>query len=485
MGLVLKYIERTKSGKWQYRRRVSTAISKIIPKREFKEVIGETEREALAAYPRFHAQVEREIANAKRRLARADAASQPGASEREAYAEALRRRADLIALGLTERDLELTADGMADNYPQDEYEPVGVPAVERNTINLLRLGPDRYKAPEPTLGDALAFYLKERRGDDSPRSLKRLQDAATRVVGHVQAALKRDPLLTTLTRDDAREVRDYMLDRLKSTGERINPESVSRDLNGLNAVINFAALEMPLPASFRNPFSSLKVASVTSAEKGGGGGELDGEKRDSLPPPVLENTRKRVLQHANEELGLIWRILEGTGCRLAEVAGLRVEDVDAAGELPRIRVRWHEERRVKNRTSMRSVPLVGDALEAAKEALKLPREGHMLFQSYGREGGPVAASAALMKHVRAVTKDPKHVVHSLRHNMKDLLILADVSSLNQNLVLGHALGGVGDRVYGGDVAKLRVTTRAMKRALGIPLSDADMGRSTSADEGEA
>lgn len=437
MGLILKHVERTKSGSFQYRRRVPKEVSPLITKREFKHKLGDTNREALAAYARYHARVEQEIAEAKLRLARSEAANLPGASERDAYAEALRRRADMISMGMDAGALSLTADSIADSYPQDEYEPVGVPPVERHTINLLRLGPDRYKAPEPTLGDALAFYLKERRGDDSPRSLKRLQDAAKRVVGHVQAALKHDPVLTSLTRDDAREVRDYMLDRVMSTGERISPASVSRDMNGLNAIINFATLEMPLPASFRNPFSSLKVAAVAGADRGGGADELDGEKREPLPPAVLIDTRKRVLQNANEELALIWRMLEATGCRLAEVVGLRVVDVDVTGELPRIRVRWHEERRVKNRTSMRSVPLVADALESAKEALKLTREGHMLFPTYGREGGPGAASAALMKHVRAVTKDSKHVVHSLRHNMKDWLILADVSQLNQNLILGQ------------------------------------------------
>lgn len=91
----------------------------------------------------------------------------------------------------------------------------------------------------------------------------------------------------------------------------------------------------------------------------------------------------------------------------------------------------------------------------------------MLFPSYGRQRGSDAASAALMKHVRRVTTDPKHVVHSLRHNMKDRLMLAEVSTLDQNLILGHALGGVGDRVYGGDAAKLRTTTRALQKALEV------------------
>lgn len=51
--------------------------------------------------------------------------------------------------------------------------------------------------------------------------------------------------------------------------------------------------------------------------------------------------------------------------------------------------------------------------------------------------------------------------------MKDALIEAEVSSLEQNLILGHALGGVGDRVYGGVPAKLRVTKRALERALKV------------------
>ncbi len=100
-------------------------------------------------------------------------------------------------------------------------------------------------------------------------------------------------------------------------------------------------------------------------------------------------------------------------------------------------------------------------------------ERALLFPAYASEGGADAASASLMKHLRTVTKDPKHVVHSLRHNMKDRLILAEVSSLDQNLILGHALGSMGDRVYGGDVAKLRQTTKAMRKALGLPAVDAE------------
>ncbi|MCE5975107.1 hypothetical protein LZA78_16655 [Sinirhodobacter sp. WL0062] len=195
MGLVLKHVERTKSGSFQYRRRVPKEVSGIIHKREFKRKLGASEREAIAAYPRYHAEVEREIATAKRRLASAQGASRPNASDREAYAEALRRRADLIAAGVTDDGLALAADSLAYSFPQDEYEPQGVPAVDRHTINLMRLGPDRYKAPEPTLGDALRLYRKEHLREDDPATDSRSVALTNRVIAATIEALGRDPVL--------------------------------------------------------------------------------------------------------------------------------------------------------------------------------------------------------------------------------------------------------------------------------------------------
>lgn len=77
MRLVLRYVEKTKAGGWQYRRRVPKHLSSVILKREFKGKLGDTEREALAAYPAFHAKVEREIASAQR-SAETNAAAERG-----------------------------------------------------------------------------------------------------------------------------------------------------------------------------------------------------------------------------------------------------------------------------------------------------------------------------------------------------------------------------------------------------------------------
>nr|WP_244734753.1 tyrosine-type recombinase/integrase [Mesorhizobium sp. 113-1-2] len=159
-------------------------------------------------------------------------------------------------------------------------------------------------------------------------------------------------------------------------------------------------------------------------------------------------------------------MLEGTGCRLAEVAGLRVTDVHLDHTIPHITVEWHDDRRIKNAVSRRNVPLIATALDNAKEAVKAAGDAAMLFPAYGRPTGASSASAALGKHVRAVVSDTKVTTHSLRHLMKDRLRLAGVSKADQDIVLGHSSGSVGED-YGGADARLKVAERALKAALGV------------------
>lgn len=473
MGLVLKHVVRTKSGSFQYRRRVPKNVSAIITKREFKRKLGDSEREALAAYPRFHAQVEREIANARARIESARESASPDITERAAYEEARRRRRDMLEMGISEEDLAFGGETWLDSLPIDARgEPVAASPVDHHTINLLRLGPERWKAPEPTLGDALRLYLSERVDASGPDADNRPANLARRVIAFATEALnidrpgRGDPPLSSISREDARYIRDHMLDRVKLTGrgigEKVSPSTVERELSIIAAVVNHAKAEFGLPDTFSNPFNKLTVPKAAK-----GRGQRAADKRLPLPPDVLKEARERVLANAGPALGWVWRLLEGTGCRLAEVTGLMVEDVKTDAEFPHIRIDANEVRNLKTEASSRVVPLVGDALEAAKEALKVAGGTGPLFPQYGRRRGSDAASAALMKHIRKASQDPKHVVHSLRHNMKDRLVVAEVQSLDQNLILGHAVAGVGDRVYGGESAKLRATTRAMVKALGV------------------
>ncbi|KQU99780.1 hypothetical protein ASD12_18605 [Mesorhizobium sp. Root102] len=432
MLVEVNYLQKRGKAGWRYRRIVPDKLRPVIGKREFLEPLGRTEAEALRAYPKVHAAVERSIVDAMRKLrAPATASSaQPGIAktELERYRWATRHVAEW---NLTDPDeVDVMADHLEATGQADLYRALVVP--------------DR--KPEPTLEDAKRLYLTERVKDDRKKGLE-----LERVFRLVAEAVELSRTLDSLKRQDAKEVRDHMLDGRSAT-------SVDRYLNVVRAAINHALKEFDL--SCKNPFMGLEVGDKDKAEP-------DRDKRRPYTDAEVKMVRQRVDGHASETLGHIWRILEGTGCRLAEVAGLRVKDVFLDHAVPHIEVEWHDDRRVKTMASRRRVPLLGDALVAAKQAVKAAKGETALFPAYCREGGPASCSAILSKHVRAVVKDPKiGPAHSLRHRMADKLDLAGVQDSVRDRLLGHTKGEAREGYGGGVDAWLQIATDALRAAGG-------------------
>ncbi|MGY3328878.1 integrase [Mesorhizobium sp. USDA 4775] len=333
--------------------------------------------------------------------------------------------------------------------------------IEGRALSILVNG-GRLSRPAPTIEDARLLYLRERIEGDINETAK---TARLRLnMEHLSAAsVDKGRALTSLTREDARNVKDYLLRDLE-----MKPATVRRYINGVCALINFGMTEFGLRDTMVNPFQNLTIRGAETATTAAR------DERSPVPEPMLPVLRERVSVHAGEDLWRIWRIVEGTGCRLGEVTGLLVSDVMLDAGIPYISLVPHTHRRLKNAGSVRRVPLIGDALKAAREAVKAAGNGPALFSRYGRVRGADAASAILMKHVRAVTEDRKIVVHSLRHRMEDRLTLAGVSEFDRNLVLGHSSGGMSER-YGGPDARLKVAERAIKAALS-GAGDGDRGK---------
>lgn len=304
--------------------------------------------------------------------------------------------------------------------------------------------------PPKTLADAADLYLRDKlrmgrdvNGTHSLNRIRKHMEAATGVpFGQMP--------LDSLTRQHARDTRDYMLRLRKRDKTPLSPASVKRALVILSALINYAMEEFDLTDTCRNPFRALplNVESDTAIER-----------RDALPDDVVDAmTGKLTGQHR-----LLWRMLSGTGCRVGEVTGLRVQDVRLDDEIPHIMIQHHEGRRLKTASSVRSVPLVGDALAAVRDAFTLAGDPDgPLFPRYARPRGADAASAILMKYLRTITTDKRHVVHSLRHRMKDKMRLAGIPKDVQDLILGHASAGVAE-AYGSMSARLVVAYREMQK----------------------
>ncbi|MDO5706191.1 MAG: site-specific integrase [Paracoccus sp. (in: a-proteobacteria)] len=321
-----------------------------------------------------------------------------------------------------------------------EYEQVCAGEIDR-----LKIKPSHGAGPSARLVPVLPPSMPKTLADAAHLNrIRAIMEGATGI------PFDRFPL-TELRREHARATRDRMAGRLKANGERISAGTVFRGMTILNAMINHALLEFNLTDTCRNPFRGLSVDKDVLAS----------DRRDSLPDHVVEGMRGRL----SDDLRIIWRLLEGTGCRVAEVTGVRCEDVVVDGDWPHLIIKGHSGRRLKTASSERLVPLVGDALEAAREAVtgvNVSQPSPYLFPRYVRYRGPEAASATLMKHLRGLTSDKRHVVHSLRHRMKDRLRLAGVPKEIQDVILGHASASVGE-TYGSRFALLRVSAEAIQR----------------------
>lgn len=447
MGLVLKHVVLTKAGTYHCRRRVPKGAAEVLGKGEFKRLIGSTEREALRNYPKVNAEFERLVEGARRRLGSTSLPTTPLEVHREAERRAEEFASEVVYVGsrrLVAGEHPEAADILRDSYQHRTGESRG-DAVEERALSILSNG--GLPRPAPTVEDARLLYEKERTKGDINEIAKTAR--LNHVMAHLSSAsIEKGRTLASLTREDARNVRDYLLRDLN-----MNPATVRRYLNDVRAVIGLGITELGV-RDMVNPFLNLPIRLDIAAVA----------ERSPIPDTLLPTIRARIEAHAGADLWQIWRIVENTGCRLGEVTGLLTSDLRLTGSLPHFSLVPHPHRRLKTAGSVRLVPLVGEALDAAQEALGAAGDSAFLFPRYGRVRGSDAASAILMKHVREVTDDPKVVVHSLRHRMEDKMTLAGVHEFDRNLVLGHLRGSMSER-YGSAQVRLEVATRAVKAAL--------------------
>ena len=159
------------------------------------------------------------------------------------------------------------------------------------------------RGPKPILlSDTLERYLAEhRRGKDIKfiRNVRIAIDLVVQTIGDME--------LKALTRDHARLVRDALT-------EGHSTATIRRRLGSVNAVINFGRREFSLECG--NPFESLQIA-----REG-----LDTKKR--LPFTLDERQRIEIAcRTIDDDIRHIVAIQLSTGARLAEIVGLRREDI--------------------------------------------------------------------------------------------------------------------------------------------------------------
>ncbi|SLN29814.1 tyrosine-type recombinase/integrase [Ruegeria meonggei] len=310
------------------------------------------------------------------------------------------------------------------------------------------LNPDQ-EPPKPTLADMRDIYAKDNGLADDRKEMVRID----RTFGRLSDALRKsldDVTIESIDRLTARAFKDHLLGLKKANGKPLALKSCQREMIIVAAAYRHAVRELEIPAG-RDPFERLSwpKEQVSSLDK-----------NVPLPDSVVDAVQMTLEGGRSKDLPDMWRVLKGTGMRLGEACGLRISDVDLKGETPSILITPNEINGIKNSNSDRYVPIASDSLRESLRARVEGRKGEEpLFHSYGRDGGPTAASAALMKAVRKNTDDKRMKVHGLRHRASDKLRDAGAPVEVRHGYLGHSAQSVAENTYGGRDARLREFAR--------------------------
>jgi integrase len=271
---------------------------------------------------------------------------------------------------------------------------------------------DSFQPRRSTLSEIAAEYL----------ALKQIDQAPPRVALTTFISLAGDRDVSEYSREDAK----LFVHHLEMKGNKT--ATIRRRINSISAIMNYAYSELDLDK--RNPFTRLFIRNEGD----------DVFKRGTFAKKQLKLGYAKALA-SGSSVKLLMPLLGETGCRLAEIVGLRLEDIDLENGL--IHIRPNSARRLKNKTSVRVLPLVGYAKLAMEQAL-IQADDQWLFPQYIKSGYCYAthASNALNKWLK---RDFAGLTaHSLRHTFRDRLRAVECPMDMIDQIGGwRSVGGVG------------------------------------------
>ena len=274
----------------------------------------------------------------------------------------------------------------------------------------------------PTLSEALELYLRMKGVGKS----KTFYRTCERSIGKL-TTFAGDKPLDKYKRSDANGLRDLLLD------EGLAPQSIKRMMSVINAVVNVSINEhsMTIP----KVFSGIEYGSMNQVNR-------------RLPIPI-NNIRKvqTLCKSVDDDIRWLVALVSDTGCRLAEITGLLIDDLNINAEEPYVSITPHPWRSLKNSGSERKIPLVGMSLWAAERIVQTS-SSKFAFPRYtgSNKCNTNSASAGINKWLS--NHIPKNcVMHSFRHSLRDRLREVQCQADVIDQIGGWTTGGAG-QAYG-------------------------------------
>jgi integrase len=328
-------------------------------------------------------------------------------------------RSDRVCLSLRTKSepKALQVAGSISQRLEDYWSGLRLQKMDVPAIHLLISDNDDARHDSPTLKEAVEVYLRLK-GDATNPVFAR---TARRNGRYVITALSNKPI-NAYSSADAAKFQDYLFDKSRSLG------SVRRIFGSVRSIINLVMREQGIEGT--NAFTGTYMPQ-----------RYDQKERQPIPSVALSVLQQNCKDKDDEACWLI-ALISDTGMRLAEAAGLAMNDIYLDEELPNISIRAHSWRRLKTKSSERVVPLVGASLWAAKRLHQ--RGGAFAFPRYCNTEGCNAnsASAALNKWMKGIIGN-EYVIHGLRHSLRDRLMAVEYPSDIIDQIGGWTTEGVG------------------------------------------
>jgi len=280
------------------------------------------------------------------------------------------------------------------------------------------LANDVKSLPSPLLSEATHQYLQPR----GMGKAKTFHQAAARN-SNVVIELLGDRPLRYYSTFDAGSVRDTLIKR------GLSILSVKRTFITVRAIFNLAIAEHGL--EMRNPFASIFMP------------EGDSKKRVSIPVETIREIQQSC-REIDDDMRWLIALISDTGMRLAEAAGLHIDDLHLDDDVPYVDIKPHPWRSLKTKGSQRQVPLFGASLWAAQR-IRANASSCFAFPRYTDNDrcNANSASNALNKWLKANFRNDI-VVHGFRHAIRDRLRAVQCPSEVIDQIGGWSSGKIGE-----------------------------------------
>ncbi len=294
-----------------------------------------------------------------------------------------------------------------------------------------------------TLSEILQVYFENHPKGSDKRYIKLVTSYWLKLVAY----------LGDMAVDQVRREHTRKFVRLRSE-QKVKRSTIQKEINVLRAVFTKGIRELELKVV--NPFQGLEIPHYD----GGQSVRRVGFSVDEHRKIVIEALAK------SDDVRMIVLVCAFTGCRLGEVVGLRVKDLELTDPCPFLRVEAYGNRSLKTNNSERCVPVLPILRTALETYLRGLDDGEVaLFGRYNNLTDPPfanTASATVNKWIKSVGIAKSS--HCFRHSVISMLRESGVSRDLWEEITGHKSQRISDS-YG-----FKVSNQKKFEALELALS---------------